>query len=223
MPRAWTLRFVHAKEFHCSTNGLCGGTKASGSRQHTGRILSTEEPQIAGIAGRYATAIFDLAQEEKAVEIVEKDFSALKTMISDSDDLARFVKAPIFSRDEQKKGINAILHRMEAADLTRRFVLLLTSKRRLFMLADIIRTFDLLVARQRGEIAAQVTSARALSDAETAEIKSILKSGLGRDPQLEAKVDPSLLGGLVVKVGSRMIDSSLRTKLNSIRTAMRGS
>ncbi len=223
MPRAWTLRFVHAKEFHCSTNGLCGGTKASGGRQHTGRILSTEEPLIAGIAGRYATAIFDLAQEEKSVEVVEKDFSALKTMIADSDDLARFVKAPIFSRDEQKKGMNAVLHRMEAADLTRRFVLLLTSKRRLFMLNDVIRTFELLVARQRGEVTAQVSSARALSDAETAEIKSILKSGLGRDPRLEAKVDPSLLGGLVVKVGSRMIDSSLRTKLNGIRTAMRGS
>jgi F-type H+-transporting ATPase subunit delta len=185
--------------------------------------LSTEEPLIAGIAGRYATAIFDLAQEEKSVEVVEKDFSALKTMIADSDDLARFVKAPIFSRDEQKKGMNAVLHRMEAADLTRRFVLLLTSKRRLFMLNDVIRTFELLVARQRGEVTAQVSSARALSDAETAEIKSILKSGLGRDPRLEAKVDPSLLGGLVVKVGSRMIDSSLRTKLNGIRTAMRGS
>ncbi|HET7335013.1 MAG TPA: F0F1 ATP synthase subunit delta [Rhizomicrobium sp.] len=185
--------------------------------------MSTEEPLIAGIAGRYATAIFDLAQEEKSVEVVEKDFSALKTMIADSDDLARFVKAPIFSRDEQKKGMNAVLHRMEAADLTRRFVLLLTSKRRLFMLNDVIRTFDLLVARQRGEVTAQVSSARALSDAETAEIKSILKSGLGRDPRLEAKVDPSLLGGLVVKVGSRMIDSSLRTKLNGIRTAMRGS
>ena len=101
-------------------------------------------------------------------------------------------------------------------------MLTLAAKRRLFALNDIIRAFERLVAKLRGEVQAQVTSARALSDAETVELKAILKSKLGRDPRLEAKVDPTLLGGLVVKVGSRMIDSSLRTKLNGIRAAMRG-
>jgi F-type H+-transporting ATPase subunit delta len=175
-----------------------------------------------GLAGRYATAIFELAQEEKAVEAVERDFAGLKAMIAESPELARLVKAPVFSRDEQKKGMNAILHRMEAAALTRRFVLTLAAKRRLFALTDIIRAFAALVAKQRGEVTADVTSARPLSDAETLELKSVLRAKLGREAKLDTKVDPTLLGGLVVKVGSRMIDSSLRTKLNGIRAAMRG-
>jgi F-type H+-transporting ATPase subunit delta len=191
------------------------------SRQNGARV-ATEEPQISGIAGRYATAIFELAVEEKAVEALERDFASLKAMIGESPELARLVKAPVFSREEQAQGMNAILHRMEAAPLTRRFVLLLASKRRLFALADAIRGFEALVAKMRGEVTAQVTSARALNDAEVTELKSLLKSKLGRDARLDAKVDPTLLGGLVVKVGSRMIDSSLRTKLNGLRAAMRG-
>jgi F-type H+-transporting ATPase subunit delta len=116
----------------------------------------------------------------------------------------------------------AILERMGASPLTRRFVLLLTSKGRLFTLAGVIAVFEQMVARERGEIAAEVVSARPLSDAQVQELKTILKSNLGRDARLDAKVDPSLLGGLVVKVGSRMIDSSLRTKLDGLRSAMRG-
>ena len=184
--------------------------------------MATEEAQISGIAGRYATAVFELAVEEKQVEALERDFASLKAMIGESPELARLVKAPVFSREEQAQGMNAILHRMEAAALTRRFVLLLASKRRLFALTDAIRAFEALVAKMRGEVTAQVTSARALSDAEVTELKAILKSKLGRDARLDAKVDPSLLGGLVVKVGSRMIDSTLRTKLNGLRAAMRG-
>ena len=185
--------------------------------------MATEEPHEAGLAGRYATAVFELAQEQNVLDALEKDFVALRTMIHESADLARLVRAPVFSRDEQEKGMDAILHRMEAAPLTRRFVLLLAQKRRLFALADIIRAFEALLARQRGEVTAEVTSARPLNDAETAELKAALKAKLGRDARLAAHVDPSLLGGLIVKVGSRMIDSSLRTKLNGLRAAMRGS
>ena len=185
--------------------------------------MATEEPHNAGLAGRYATAIFELAQETKSVDALEKDFAALTTMIRESADLARLVRAPVFSRDDQKKGMDAVLHRMEAAPLTRSFVLTLAAKRRLFALVDIIRAFEALVARARGQVTAEVTSARPLNDAETAELKSVLKAKLGRDARLQAHVDASLLGGLVVKVGSRMIDSSLRTKLNGLRTAMRGS
>ncbi len=184
--------------------------------------MATEEPQISGLAGRYATALFELAQEERAVETVERDFTTLKALVNENPDLRRLVRAPVFSRKEQEKGMDAILRRMEAAPLTVRFVLLLASKGRLFALMDVIRAFELLAARQRGEVRAQVTSARALSDAEVSELKAILKSKLGRDARLDAKVDPSLLGGLVVKVGSRMIDSSLRTKLDGLRVAMRG-
>jgi len=181
-----------------------------------------QEAHNSGIAARYATAVFELAQEEKSVEALEKDLAVLQAMVDESPDLARLVRAPVFSREDQAKGLNGVLHRMEASALTRRFVLMLASKRRLFMLIDIIRAFNQAVAKLRGEVSAQVTSARPLNDSEVSELKQILKSKLGRDARLEAKVDPSLLGGLVVKVGSRMIDSSLRTKLNGIRAAMRG-
>jgi F-type H+-transporting ATPase subunit delta len=184
--------------------------------------VASEEPVFSGLAGRYATAVFELAQEEKAVEAVARDFGALKVMISESPDLAQFVRAPVFSREEHKKGMDALLRRMEASPLTVRFVLTLAEKRRLYALADIIRAFETMVARQRGEVDAEVTSAQPLNDAQTAELKRVLKDKLGRDARLEAKVDPSLLGGLIVKVGSRMIDSSLRTKLEGMRTAMRG-
>ena len=187
-----------------------------------GARVATEEPHFAGLAGRYATAVFELAQEQNAVEALEKDFAALKAMIRESDDMARLVRSPVFSREDQEKGMNAILHRMEAAPLTRRFVLLLAAKRRMFALIDIIGVYQALVARMRGEVRAAVTSARPLNDAEVAELKAALKAKLGRDAILDTDVDPALLGGLVVKVGSRMIDSSLRTKLNGLRAAMRG-
>jgi F-type H+-transporting ATPase subunit delta len=111
---------------------------------------------------------------------------------------------------------------MEAAPLTVRFVLTLAAKRRLFALHQIIAAYERRIAEQKGEINAEVSTARPLSDAETSELKRVLKEGLGREARLATKVDPSLLGGLVVKVGSRMIDSSLRTKLEGMRAAMRG-
>jgi F-type H+-transporting ATPase subunit delta len=189
--------------------------------KHEARVAA-EHAHEAGLAGRYALAIFDLAQEERAVESVAADFTTLKQLMAESPELTRLVRAAVFSREEQAAGMNGVLHRMEAAPLTRRFILLLASKRRLFALSDIIRAYDSLVAKQKGEMSAQVTSARPLSDAETAELKSILRSKLSKDVNLETRVDPSLLGGLIVKVGSRMIDSSLRTKLNGLRMAMRG-
>lgn len=184
--------------------------------------MAAEHAHEAGLAGRYALAVFELAQEERAVETVAADFATLKQLMAESPELTRLIRAPVFSREEQAAGMNGVLHRMEAAPLTRRFILLLASKRRLFALADIIRAYNGFVAKQKGEVSAQVTSARPLSDNETAELKSILRSKLSKDVNLEARVDPSLLGGLIVKVGSRMIDSSLRTKLNGLRMAMRG-
>jgi F-type H+-transporting ATPase subunit delta len=184
--------------------------------------VAAEHAHEAGLAGRYALAIFELAQEERAVETVAADFAALKQLMEKSPELTRLIRAPVFSREEQAAGMNGVLHRMEAAPLTRRFILLLASKRRLFALADIVRAFGSLVAKQKGEMSAQVTSARPLSADETSELKSILRSKLSKDVILETRLDPSLLGGLIVKVGSRMIDSSLRTKLNGMRMAMRG-
>jgi F-type H+-transporting ATPase subunit delta len=184
--------------------------------------VAAEHAHEAGLAGRYALAVFELAQEEREVETVAADFATLKQLMAESPELTRLIRAPVFSREEQAAGMNGVLHRMEAAGLTRRFILLLASKRRLFALADIVRAYSSLVAKQKGEMSAQVTSARPLSESETAELKSILRSKLSKDVNLETRVDPSLLGGLIVKVGSRMIDSSLRTKLNGLRMAMRG-
>ena len=181
-----------------------------------------DEAHKVGLAGRYASAVFDLAREQNVIDAVSADLGAVAAMIGSSKDLARFVQAPVFSSDMQKKGMDALLAKIGANTLTKNFVLLLASKRRLSALADIIRSFEALVAAQKGEVQASVTSARALSDAETNALKAALKAKLGREPRLQSKVDPSLLGGLVVKVGSRMIDSSLRTKLNGIRIAMRG-
>lgn len=181
-----------------------------------------DEVHTSGIADRYATAVFDLAVETKAMDAVAADFEALKAMMASSPDLTRLVRAPVFGRDEQKAGMKAILDKMGANPLTIQFILLLAAKRRLFILKDIIAAFDAKLARMKGEVRAEVTSARPLSDAQLDQLKQVLKAKLAREPRLETHVDPTLLGGLIVKVGSKMVDSSLRTKLGAMRTAMRG-
>lgn len=175
-----------------------------------------------GLAGRYANALFELAQEQKALDAVSADLGALRQAMDSSADLARLVKSPVFSAEDHGKALGAILEKMGAGALSTKFVLLLAHKRRLSALSGIISAYETLVAKSRGETEAEVTSARALGDGEVAELKSVLKSRLGKEPRLHTKVDPSLLGGLVVKVGSRMIDSSLRTKLDGLRAAMKG-
>ncbi|HWD25712.1 MAG TPA: F0F1 ATP synthase subunit delta [Rhizomicrobium sp.] len=184
--------------------------------------MGPETQHETGIAGRYATAIFELAQDTNSIPAVEQDFAALKQLIAENPDFARVVRSPVFGAEDQAKAMKAVLERIGASKLGIQFVLLLASKRRLFYLGDIIAAFTRILATRRGEVHAEVTSARTLSDAELNDLKAALKSKLGRDPRLETKVDPTLLGGLVVKVGSRMIDSSLRTKLDGLRAAMRG-
>ena len=184
--------------------------------------MASNDSHTTGLAGRYATAVFELALEEKALDALARDFATLRELLGASEDFVRLVRSPVLTRDEQSKALEAILANASAHALTRKLVLLLAQKRRLFALGDIIRAFDALLARHRGEIAATVTSARALNSDETAELKRILKEKLGREPLLETKVDPKILGGLILKVGSRMIDSSIRTKLAGMRAAMRG-
>jgi F-type H+-transporting ATPase subunit delta len=171
---------------------------------------------------RYATAAFDVADEERALDRLASDFAALKSLLVRSAELARLVRSPVISREQQSAGIDAVLKSAGAADVTRKLLLLLAKKRRLFILANVIASFEQLMARHRGEIAADVTAARELSDSETAELKRILKDRFGREPRLTMHVDPALLGGMVLKVGSRMIDSSLRSKLEALRARMRG-
>jgi F-type H+-transporting ATPase subunit delta len=175
-----------------------------------------------GLAGRYANALFELAQDQKSVDAVSADLASLRRALESSPDLTRLVRSPVFSAQDHAKALKAILEKMGANALTAKFVLLLAEKRRLFVLIQIIAAYEHLVAKSRGETEAEVTAARALSDSEIAELKSVLKSRLGKEPRLHAKIDSTLLGGLVVKVGSRMIDSSLRTKLDGLRAAMKG-
>jgi F-type H+-transporting ATPase subunit delta len=184
--------------------------------------VASNDSHTTGLAGRYATAVFELALEEKAVDALAQDLVRLRVALETSKDLLSLVRSPVLTREEQTRALEAVLAHAAAHPLTRKLVLLLAEKRRLFVLGDVIRAFETLLARHRGEIAATVTSARPLNENETAELKRILKEKLGREPQLETKVEPKLLGGLILKVGSRMIDASLRAKLDGMRLAMRG-
>ena len=190
-------------------------------RSHEAEVAS-EKAHETGLAGRYANAVFELAQEQGKVDRVAEDFGALKSLIAEAPDFARLVKSPLFSHEDQARALKAVLEKMGADALTTKFLLTLTGKRRLIALDHVMAAYDRLVARLKGEVQAEVTSAYALSAQQAAELKSVLKAKLGREPRLNTKVDPTLLGGLVVKVGSRMIDSSLRTKLAGLKAAMRG-
>ncbi len=184
--------------------------------------MAGEKAHEIGLAGRYATAVFELAEAANAVDAVAADFTAIGKAIQTSPDFARLVRSPAYSKETQARAIKPILDKMGVNPLTAKFVHLVTSKRRLFALEGIIAVYNRKVAKLKGEVEAEITSARALSAAETAELSRVLKAQLGREPRLSTRVDPKLLGGLVVKLGSRMIDTSIRTKLNGIRAAMRG-
>ena len=184
--------------------------------------MAQDKAHEGGLAGRYANAVFELADEGKSIDRVAEDFATLKRLIETTPDLAQLVRSPLLSHDEQAKAIKPVLEKIGTCELTTKFMLLLAQKRRLNALVGIIDAYNRRLAKARGEVEAEVTSARALSDKETGELKAVLKSKLGREPRIHTKVDPTLLGGLIVKVGSRMIDNSIRTKLSGIRSAMRG-
>jgi len=167
-------------------------------------------------------ALFELANETKAVDAVSKDLARLRTLIIGSKDLARLVRSPVFTRQEQGRAIDAVLDRLGVHPLTKNFVGLLAQKRRLFVIANIIAAFEALVANQRGEMRAEVTSAKELKPDQLTMLAGTLKDVLKREVRLAERVDPSLLGGLVVKVGSRQIDSSIKSKLVRLQRAMRG-
>lgn len=184
--------------------------------------MATDDNAVTGLGGRYATALFELAHESKVLDPVAADLAALDRMLAESEDLRRLVASPVITRDEQDRAMTAILASMGAHDLTRRVVGLMARKRRLFALADVIRAYRRLLAARRGEVAAEVTSAHALTADQHADLAAALKRALGREVAVETRVDPALIGGLVVQVGSRMIDNSLRTKLQRLQFAMKG-
>jgi F-type H+-transporting ATPase subunit delta len=183
--------------------------------------LAGQEPIVSGMAGRYATALFELALDEKALDEVTRNLERFDALMAESPDLERLVKSPAFTSEEQERALSAVLDKAGIGGLAANFLRVVASNRRLFAVRQIVRTYRLLVARHRGEVRAQVTMAEQPSEKNLAALKDALKSVTGQDIDLDLKIDPSIIGGLVVKVGSRMVDSSLRTKLNSIKHAMK--
>ena len=183
--------------------------------------VAAEDPSVSGVSGRYATALFELARDEKSVDAVKADLDRFDAMLADSADLKRLVRSPVFSADSQSKALAAVLDKAEISGISANFLRVLTVNRRLFAASDVIRAFRALVAKFKGEATADVTVAEKLSDKNLDALKTALKSVTGKDVALNVNVDPSIIGGLVVKLGSRMVDSSLRTKLNSIKHAMK--
>jgi len=183
--------------------------------------VAAEETIVSGMAGRYATALFELAREANAIDAVKADLDRFDALIADSPDLLRLVRSPVFSADEQLQALSAVLQRAGIGGLAEKFLKLVTSNRRLFAVRDMIKGFRELVADHKGQATADVTVAEPLKDDHVAALKSALKAVSGKDVDLNVKIDPAILGGLVVKLGSRMVDTSLRTKLNAIRHAMK--
>ena len=183
--------------------------------------MAAEDPSVSGVSGRYATALFELARDEKSVDAVKADLDRFDALLTGSAELKRLVRSPVFSADVQLKALSAVLDKAGISGIAANFLKVLTTNRRLFVVGEVIRAFRALVARFKGEATADVTVAEQLNDKNLDALKTALKSVTGKDVVLNVKVDPSIIGGLVVKLGSRMVDSSLRTKLNSIKHAMK--
>lgn len=187
-----------------------------------GRPLASTKILVSGTSGRYATAIFELAVEAKAVDTLEADVAKVRAALTESPDFQALVSSPLLSRQAQSDAVRAVGSHLGLSDLTQNFLGTLAANRRLTVLAQALTDIDRLIAAHRGELSASVTSAVALTKAQTEALRKTLKAGMGRDVAVECTVDESLLGGLVVQIGSRMIDSSLKTKLSTLSVAMKG-
>ena len=173
------------------------------------------------MAGRYATALFELARETNSIDAVKADLERFDALVGESADLNRLVRSPVFSAEEQLQALAAVLVRAGIGGLAAKFLKLVTANRRLFAARDMVRSYRELVALHKGEATAEVTVAEPLKDDHAAALKSALKAVSGKDVDLNLKIDAAIIGGLVVKLGSRMVDTSLRTRLNAIRHAMK--
>ena len=175
-----------------------------------------------GVASRYASALFELADQERKLDEVAEDLRTIDGLVSENDDLRRLLRNPVVSRTESGNVMSALLDRIEADPLTKKFIGLVAANRRLFVLRMVIRAFLDKLAERRGEITAEVVSASALTDAQAKSLEEALRKAVGGKIALSAAVDPDLIGGLVVKVGSRMVDSSVRTQIQKMKLAMKG-
>ena len=183
--------------------------------------MAVQDPSISGVPGRYATALFELAQESKSIDQIGGDLERFAALLDGSEDLARLVRSPVFSAEDQGRAISRVLAKAKISGLAANFIALVTENRRLFAVREMISAYHKLVAIDRGEVSAEVTSAEKLTTAQKTKLKAALKAQVGRDVIMEEKVDHTILGGLIVKVGSRMVDNSLRTKLQNLKIAMK--
>jgi F-type H+-transporting ATPase subunit delta len=176
----------------------------------------------ASLSGRYATALFELAADTRSIDTVEASLAKVRAALGQSDDFKALTTSPIVAREAAAKAVLSTADELGVDATTRNFLGVLADNRRLGELPAIIRAFRLLAARHRGEVTAEVTSAHPLGDDQVEALKQSLRQRVGRDVTVELAVDPDLLGGLVVRIGSQMIDSSIRTRLNALASAMKG-
>jgi len=176
----------------------------------------------ASLAGRYATALFQLARDERKIEAVGNSLAAIKAALAESEDFRQLAMSPLISRGDAVRAVTAAADAMTLDPITKNFLGVLAQNRRLSQLPAVIRAFNTLWAQHRGEITAEVTSAHPLDDAQVSSLKQNLRTRMGRDIAVDLSVDPEILGGLVVRIGSQMIDGSIRTKLNTLAQAMKG-
>ncbi len=174
-----------------------------------------------GIAQRYATAVFDLAKEGKAIKALESDVTALETAMGESADLRTLLTSPLYSRDEQSAAITAVSKKMKLSDTTSNVLALLASKRRLFVMPQLIAVLQDMLSEERGEVTAEVTSAKKLTKAQADKLAKTLKAQIGTSVTIKETVDETIIGGLIVKVGSKMIDTSIASKLNALQNTMK--
>jgi len=182
---------------------------------------SQAETMTSGVAGRYASALFDLARDQRAMDAVGYDLDRFDALLRESPDLQRLVRSPVFTAEEQGKAIGAILDQAGLGGLAGNFIRLVAANRRLFALPDMIRAYRKLVANAKGIVRAEVRVAEPPSDRVLDDIKAALRDVAKSEVDVDVKVDPALIGGIIVQMGSRMVDASVRTKLNAIRLAMR--
>lgn len=192
------------------------------AQQTIGRVDVSDSASISsGIAERYATAIFELSKESKSLDKLDANLTDLSTALSESPDLHDLISSPVLSREEQGNVISAIAQKMGLVSELQNGLALMAQKRRLFVLPQLVRQLGEMIADDKGEVTADVTSAVALTDAQSKKLAETLKATVGKDVKINTTVDESLIGGLIVKVGSKMIDTSIASRLNSLQNAMK--
>ena len=186
------------------------------------QIVATTDQTVSGVPGRYASALFELASDQKSVDEIGAKLASFGAAIDASDDLRRLVRSPVFKSEDQIAAIEAVAEKLGINGAALNFLKLVAKNRRLAALPDMIRAYATLLATSKGEIAGEVVSASELSAQQLNDLKAALKASIGSDVALSTRVDSSILGGLIVKVGSRMMDNSLKTKLQNLKIAMKG-